>query len=197
MSEEHTHPSDDSTKGLLRQAPKPMEPKYGRSMAPDPSTARFEYDSPEHDTPLPPSRHPSRHQVMRWDPQQNDYAWDDERRTYGRPSYDYPRSMPPPPPPPEWFDHYSYNPPYRRRGSSIRAPPPSVSGPMGPPRRSRRPPQWDDPWEGDEYSDRETVRRSRASAGGGGGNGSPPPGSHMEGLPFLWWMNSEFGNASF
>lgn len=194
LSEEvHRGPSDDSTKGLLRSVPKSLDPhksERGTHMA-DPDVGRAGYD--RSDDEAPPTRHPSR-QMMRWDGPAGDYPpmWDDERRPYARRSYDYgPRTLPPPPS--EWYgDYMVYNPPYRR--GSARS-----TGQYGPPRRSRRVPQWNDfPEEDESIQETKRKRASKMSFGngvgevavsGGAGGGGDAYSEDMR-LPFSSWMSS-------
>ncbi|KAK5697629.1 hypothetical protein LTR17_023944 [Elasticomyces elasticus] len=191
MSEDPVRPSDDSSKGLLRSAPRPLEPKIAHPTAHDSYAARLEFEPQDE---IPPPRHPSR-QMMRWGPAPSEYGWDDreDRRHYGRPSYDYGgpgRGMPSAT---DYYPDEQYHPnrPYRRT-ASVREPPASARGPPHPPKRTRaRAPQWEDPSE--DESDEEPVRRKRKSHVGDGGD-SPPPSEIVYRLPFSNWMNSSFKN---
>ncbi|KAK6425420.1 hypothetical protein LTR81_002103 [Elasticomyces elasticus] len=189
MNEDPVRPSDDSSKGLLRSAPRPLEPKIAHPTAHDSYAARLEFEPQDE---IPPPRHPSR-QMMRWGPAPSEYGWDDreDRRHYGRPSYDYGgpgRGMPSAT---DYYPDEQYHPnrPYRRT-ASVREPPASARGPPHPPKRTRaRAPHWEDPSE--DESDEEPVRRKRKSHVGDGGD-SPPPSEIVYRLPFSNWMNSSF-----
>jgi aquaporin rerated protein, other eukaryote len=185
-SEDVMRPSHDSSTGLLKNAPRPLEPRTGQTNLPEPYAARLDYDP--HDE-VPPPRHPSR-QMMRWGPP-HDY-WDerDDRRTYGRPSYDYGgRGMTVPD---DYYaeDRWTSGRPYRRN-TSVREPPPSARGPPRPPNRPRNPPRWEDPSEDEseeERPPRKSKRRSRRDS-----SPSPPPEVIMR-LPFTEWMNGSVKN---
>ena len=180
--DEGTRPSHDSTQGLLRSAARPLEPRVGTSTVPEPHTARMEYDRAPEDA-LPP-RHPSR-QMMRWGPPPSDYGMDDreERRPWGRASYDYGRPSRGMPVPEDYYaeDPY-YNRPYRRT-PSVREAPSSARGPPRPPRRPRRAPTWEEPSE-DESEDDVPVRKRKTQ----NREDSPPP-SEVLRIPFTMWMN--------
>jgi len=193
--DEPLRPSHDSTQGLLRSGVRPLEPKYSTSAPPEPYTARLEFDRSQ-DEPLPP-RHPSR-QMMRWGPPPSEYGWDDreERRPWGRPSYDYGRPMRTTPAQDDYYaEDPSFNRPYRR-APSVREPPPSARGPPRPAsRRTRRAPHWDDLSEDDGSEEDEPVRK-RIARKRVGSTSSPPPEEILR-LPFTMWMNSSLKNRTF
>ncbi|KAF2162847.1 hypothetical protein M409DRAFT_26703 [Zasmidium cellare ATCC 36951] len=216
-------PSDDSSTIHNRAAAGPLgNPQLGSTRARrdrKPSNAgsaamgevgppRLDFDW-ERDEPPPPSagppqRNPSRQgQVMRWGPPptpSSDYGggWDDERRYWPRPPYDYGKPVAPPGPyRDDWYgDDPYYNRPYRRPstiresaewGGSYRR-----GGPGGPPRPPRRPryhPHWEDPSE-DGESDEQPLRRvkRKRTMRSNPSSRSPPPEVIMR-LPFTEWMN--------
>ncbi|KAK0277891.1 hypothetical protein LTR35_009727 [Friedmanniomyces endolithicus] len=188
-SEDAVRPSDDSSKGLLRHVPRPLEPKMNTAAAHESYAARLDHDPQDE---IPPPRHPSR-QMMRWGPPPSEYGWEDreDRRPYGRPSHDYG----PPGRAATATDYYGdeqYYPnrPYRRT-PSVREPAPAARGPSQAHRRPRaRPPQWEDPSE--DESDEEPARRKRKSRARE--DDSPPPSEIVYRLPFSNWMNSSFKN---
>lgn len=197
LSEDVYRPSDDSSKGLLKAAPRPMEPRISNSNAPEGYIARLEFDRPHDEVP---PRHPSR-QMMRWGPPPSEYGWDDrdDRRGYGRASYDYgaPRHGPMP------ADYYSedpaYNRPYRR-APSVREPPTRWESNRGPPPSSRKPRRradWHDPSEDESEAETSRHRKRTGGDGGGGRDGGSPPPSEILRLPFTMWMNSSIKNRMY
>ena len=195
--EEGLRPSHDSSTGLLKSGPRPLEPRVHQTSGPQeqPYVARLEFE-PQDDREPPPPRHPSR-QMMRYGPPPgSEYGWDDreDRRQFqGRASYDY--GAPSRPPLDDYYpedrERWGGSRPYRR-APSVREPPASARGPAHgaalPSRqkqKNRRSILWED--SGDEAgdSDDDTVarrRRKRASR-----EGSPPEMDLR--LPFLKWMN--------
>ncbi|KAK5157111.1 hypothetical protein LTS14_004629 [Recurvomyces mirabilis] len=193
-TEEGLRPSHDSSTGLLRSGPRPLEPRiHQASVSQDqPYVARLEFE-PQDDREPPPPRHPSR-QMMRYGPPPgSEYGWDDRedrRQWQGRASYDYGASSRP-----QQDDYYAddrdrgYGSRPYRRAPSVREPPPSARGPaptaaaMRQKQKNRRSILWEDSGD-EEESDDETVarrRRKRESR-----EGSPPMDLR---LPFLKWMN--------
>ncbi|EMC93999.1 hypothetical protein BAUCODRAFT_217650 [Baudoinia panamericana UAMH 10762] len=180
-SEDAMRPSNDSGKGLLRSAPHPLEPKVNSPAARESYAARLDYDPQEEP---PPPRHPSR-QMMRWGPPPTEYAWDerDERRPYGRMSYDYGG--------PARHDYYGDDTWYRqrnRRGNSVREPP-SSRGPPPPHRLPRQQPQWEEASDEDD-DDHEPPRKGKTEVQ----NRDSPPPEEMLRLPLTMWMNSSLKN---
>lgn len=185
MSEDIVRPSHDSQNGLLRSAPGPLEPRLSTTATPEPYVARLEFERPTEEAP--PLRHPSR-QMMRWGPPPSEYGYDDrdDRRPYGRPSYDYGGHERGIPVPNDYYEEPYQNRPYRRAGS-VREPATPARGPPAPPRRPRRRPTYDDPSE-DDSEDEKPRRKHR-----GRRERTPPPEEILR-LPFTMWMNSSLKN---
>lgn len=213
---EEQRPSDDSSTFNNRTGPL-GNPQFGSSRTRrdrKPSNAGsagmaeggiprldFDWDRDEPPSGGPPQRNPSRQgQMMRWGPPptpNSDYGggWDDERRYWPRPPYDYGKPVAPPGPYRDdwWGDDPYYNRPYRRPstiresaewGGSYRG-----GGPPRPPRRPRYRPHWEDPSD-DGESDEQPLRRPRRkkTAASNKSSRSPPPEVIMR-LPFTEWMN--------
>lgn len=168
-------------------APSMMEPSHFPPVDPE-----MGVDDQSHTLP-PPSRTPSRQQVMRWGPPPtpSDYGYDDmaDRKYFPRSPYNN-YGMPPPP------QHYYgeeppyYNRPYQRRMSSVREST-EFGGGQGPPRPPRRP-RYREYYDGsdDDESDERPLRKTPRKKRSRDSDRSTPPPDIIMRLPFTDWMNT-------